>query len=331
MAHWQRRLLRRPTQVAVLVISLGLALGFTVATDGVWATPASLREVLRVTCILAILAFGEALVITTGEIDISVGSVFGIAGIAYLGLIPSVGVPLALVAALAVAIGVGVANGFIVTRWAIPSLIATLGMLFILRGLAVASASTNAKTASAETRLDPLLGLFGGFEPGGFSIVILWTVVLGVVLHYMLFWTPLGNRLLAVGGDAMSARSRGVSVSRTKQAAFIACAGLAGLAGILEASKLGYADGATGRDNELSAIAAAVLGGCALAGGRSSIGGTFLGAFILSGIASYLFLERVQPQWYVLLLGLIVVVVSLADRSFTKLVGRFSSPRLGPT
>src|SRR3989304_1744204 len=79
------------------------------------------------------------------------------------------------------------------------------------------------KPAGARPRLAPLLGLFGGFEPGGFSIVILWTVVLGVVLHYMLFWTPLGNRLLAVGGDAMSARSRGVSVSRTKQAAFIAC------------------------------------------------------------------------------------------------------------
>src|SRR5207249_756986 len=110
---------------------------------------------------------------------------------------------------------------------------------------------------------------------------------------------------------------RGVSILYNKWGAYIACAFLAGLAAILEASNLGYADGSFGRQRELQAIAAAVLGGCALIGGRSSIIGTLLGAFILSSIESYLVIKAVNPEWFVLLLGLIVVVVSLADRGLT--------------
>jgi simple sugar transport system permease protein/ribose transport system permease protein len=96
------------------------------------------------------------------------------------------------------------------------------------------------------------------------------------------------------------------------------------LAAVLEASDLGFVDGSFGRQRELRAIAAAVLGGCALAGGRSSIIGTLLGAFILSAIQSYLVIKTIQPQWFILLLGLIVVLVSLADRALTHLVLRLA-------
>jgi simple sugar transport system permease protein/ribose transport system permease protein len=127
-----------------------------------------------------------------------------------------------------------------------------------------------------------------------------------------------------VGGNAESARSRGVSILYTKWGAYIACAFLAGLAGILQASDLGYVDGGFGRQRELQAIAAAVLGGCALAGGRTSLIGTFLGAFILSGIQSYLVIKSIDPQWFILLLGLIVVLVSLAERGLTDLLTRLA-------
>jgi len=123
---------------------------------------------------------------------------------------------------------------------------------------------------------------------------------------------------LAVGGNAQSAHSRGVSIAYTKWAAYVACAFFAGLASILEASNLGLVDGSFGHQRELFTIAAAVLGGCALGGGRSSMIGTFFGAFILNMIKSFLINRAVNPEWFVLLSGFIIVFVSLADRSLTR-------------
>jgi simple sugar transport system permease protein/ribose transport system permease protein len=113
----------------------------------------------------------------------------------------------------------------------------------------------------------------------------------------------------------------------TRWGAYIACAFFAGLAAILEASNLGYVDGSFGRQRELQAIAAAVLGGCALTGGRSSIIGTFLGAFILSGVQSYLVIKSIQPQSFILLLGMIVVLVSLAERALTQFLTRLAKQK----
>lgn len=130
----------------------------------------------------------------------------------------------------------------------------------------------------------------------------------------MLKLTPWGNQLLAVGGSLESARSRGVRVSRIKLSAFVLCAALAALGGVLEAGKLGSADGSMGRLMELQAIASCVLGGCLLAGGRISLIGALLGAFVLSSIQSYLVVMSVRPQWFILLLGIIVVLAALGDR-----------------
>ena len=132
---------------------------------------------------------------------------------------------------------------------------------------------------------------------GGREHALVWALVAFVILQWVLFWTPIGNWLLAVGGSAESAHSRGVNVMRTKWSAFIACALLAGLAGILEAGDLGYADGTLGRQRELQAIAAVVLGGTALLGGRTSLVGTLLGAFILSGIQSELMKASSTGTW----------------------------------
>ncbi len=310
------RILRKRAEVGAAVVTILLVVGFYATTGGLWLSSAIMREVLRVTSILAIMAFGEALVITTGQIDISVGSIFGVAGILYLALGSHVGVPLAILIALAAAVAIGIVNGFIVAYFRISPLVVTLGSLFVFRGLVVAATQSPTYYASDEAmRASPVYRFFGSSDVFGYNNAVVWAIVTLLVLHYVLFWTPIGNWLLAVGDDAESARSRGVNVLYTKWSAYIACGFLAGLAGILEASDLRYADGSFGRQRELQAIAAAVLGGCALAGGRSSIVGTFLGAFILSGIQSYLVIKSIQPQWFILLLGLIVVLVSLADRA----------------
>ena len=325
MLRQMMRLLHKRTEVGAAVVTLLLILGFTSTSDGVWLSDANMREVLRVTSLLAIMAFGEALVITTGEIDISVGSIFGIVGIIYIALGPQVGAPLAILMALVAAVAIGSVNGFIVAYFRISSLVVTLGSLFVFRGLAYAATQTTPNyTADDAMRANPVYQFFGNSDVLGYNNALVWALVVLLFLQYVLFSTPTGNRLLAVGGNAESAHSRGVNVMGTKWGAYIACAFLAGLAGILQASNLGYVDGGFGRQRELQAIAAAVLGGCALAGGRTSLIGTLLGAFILSGIQSYLVIKSIDPQWFILLLGLIVVLVSLADRGLTHLLTRLA-------
>lgn len=320
------RILRKRTEVGVAVITLLLIVGFNVTSQGVWLSEANMREVLRVTAILAIIAFGEALVITTGEIDISVGSTFGIVGIIYIAIGPYIGVPLAILMGLGVAVIIGSVNGFVVAYFRISSLVVTLGSYFVFRGLALAATQTTSHyNAGQAMRANPVYQFFGSSSVLGYNNALVWAFVVLLFLQYILFWTPIGNWLLAVGGNAESAHARGVNVMRTKWFAYIACAFLAGLAGILEAGDLGYADGSLGRQRELQAIAAAVLGGCALTGGRTSLLGTLLGAFILSGIQSYLVIKSIEPQWFVLLLGLIVVLVGLADRGLTRLVSRLAT------
>jgi ribose/xylose/arabinose/galactoside ABC-type transport system permease subunit len=319
------RFLRKGIEVGAAAVTILIIVGFTQASNGVWLSLANMQEVLRVTSVLAVMAFGEALVITVGEIDISIGSIFGIVGLTYLGLAPQIGVPAAIVIALLLAVAIGAMNGFIIAYFRLPSLIVTLGSLFLFRGLiyAILEKASSFSTNDA-LRANAIYRLFGDTNSLGIHIAVSWALGLLLFLSYLLFLTPAGNRLLAVGGNAESARSRGVNIFYTKWSAFVACAFLAGLAGILEASNLGFVDGSFGRQRELQAIAAAVLGGCATSGGRSSILGTCLGAFILSGIQSFLVIKAIQPQWFTLLLGLIVVLVSLADRGVARLVTRLA-------
>ncbi|GIV75792.1 MAG: monosaccharide-transporting ATPase [Litorilinea sp.] len=316
--HWLY-ILRNRTELGVAVVAVLFTLVFAVTTQGVWLRAQNILEIVRVTSVLAILAFGQALVITTGEIDISVGSVFGIAGILYLAMATFLGALPAALLALVGSAAIGALNGFVVARLRIPSLIVTLGTLFIFRGLAYAIFQ-NAPSFGADAflRAQPAYKMLGGGSVFGLNSAVWWALLLLGILNYLLFFTPWGNWLLAIGGDAESAFSRGIDIRKVKGSAFVACALLAGLAGILEASDLAYVDGSFGRQRELEAIAAAVLGGCALAGGRTSLIGTFIGAFILSSIQSYLVINAISPQWFILLLGAIVVLVSLFDRMLSR-------------
>ena len=193
----------------------------------------------------------------------------------------------------------------------------SLGGLFLYRGLAFALVATSAFSADSATRADPLYQLFGDSTIAGVNSAWVWAMAVLLIAMYLIRLTPAGNRLLAMGGNAASAHSRGVDTFKIKWGVFIACSTLAALAAILESSNLAYVDGSFGRQRELQAIAAAVLGGTALTGGRISLLGTVLGAFILTGIRSYLVIQAISPQWFALLLGLIIVVVSLADRGLT--------------
>lgn len=317
---------KRP-EIGVIFVALVLVVAFSSSTEGVWLNLLNRREVLRVTAILAILGIGEMFVISTGQIDISVGSIFGIAGILYIGLTPSVGPLPAVAVAIIAAVIIGSINGLIVAYLQIAPLVVTLGSLFVFRGIVIAVSNSQAAfsfSITRDIRENPIVRFFGGGEVLDYNNAIVWVIIAVIIVQYIYFLTPIGNQILAVGGDATSAQSRGVRVKRVKLGVFIASGFFAGLAGILEGSSLGYVDGAFGRLMELQAIAVVVLGGTALLGGRASVIGTLFGAFILSAIQSYLVIQGIQPQWFTLILGAIIVLVALFDRFMNTSLVRFS-------
>jgi ribose transport system permease protein len=296
-----------------------ISLAFAIVTRGTWLSVGNMQSLSQITAVLAVIAFGQAIVIATGEIDISVGSVCGMGALVFLGLAPILGSGLSLLAALACGILVGAFNGVFVAFVGVPSLLVTLGTLFVFQGIGYAVTSGFSFVATKAVRQEFIYGAVGGGNFAGVNAGVLWALVLLVVLQLVVFETAVGNRLLAVGGDSVSSFSRGVKVNKIKLGAFVVSGLLAAFAGVLDAAFIGYADGSFGVTMELSAIAAAVLGGCRLAGGRISLIGTLLGAFMLRGIQSFLILLGVQPQWYILVAGLIVVLASLADRTLTSL------------
>jgi simple sugar transport system permease protein/ribose transport system permease protein len=244
--------------------------------------------------------------------------VSGIGALTFLGIAPTMGSGLALVASIICGILIGCLNGFFVAFLGLPSLLVTLGTLFLFQGIGYAVTSGFSFVATDSLRKEFIYNVVGGGNLAGINTAVVWTLIVLVVLQLIVFETPIGNRILAVGGDAASSFSRGVSVTKIKFGVFVVSGVLAAFAGVLDAAFIGYADGSFGATMELSAIAAAVLGGCHLTGGRISLIGTLFGAFMLRGIQSFLILLAVQPQWYILVVGLIVVLASLADRTLTR-------------
>lgn len=312
---------KRP-YVGTLIMAAVVSGFLAVSTRGLWLSPENMEVILRVTAILALVAMGEALVVTAGEIDLSVGSVFVTGALLFMGLAPSAGVAVGLLAALAGGLIIGALNGFLAGYLRIPSLIVTLGTLFIFRGLAYAVTYGFAFSAPRGMTQTFLYQALGGGKVFGVNTAVVWVVLASVIAHALMFHFPVGNRLMAVGYDVNSAYSRGVDVKGIKLGVYLASGFLAALAGVLEAANMRYVDGSFGELLELQAIAAVVLGGCNLRGGRSSFVGTLVAAFVLSGIESYLVIKGIQPQWYVLLLGAIIVMASLMDRSVTRWVVR---------
>ena len=319
-----RAFVGRYAELGIILIAVVLILVFASTSEGRWANAYNIASILQVTATLGLMAMGVALVIGTGEIDISVGSTFGMGALIYLWFTTNAAPAAAPVLAVAAGAAIGAFNGLLVAWTGTPALIITLGTLMIFRGLAIALTEGFSFSVPYGERGGALYQVFGGGEVWGFNNAVVWSVVLLAVLSVYLFATPAGNRLLAVGGSPASALSRGVRVDRVKLSAFILCGALAALGGVLEAGKLGFADGSMGRFMELQAIACCVLGGCALAGGRVSLVGAVVGAFVLSSIQSYLVVMGVRPQWFILLLGLIVVVAALGDKALRNwaLTGR---------
>jgi erythritol transport system permease protein len=313
-------------RLRALIVLVVLIAAFAILSPS-FLTPGNLTILVKHVAINAILATGMTFVILSGGIDLSVGSVAGLAGIIAGGLIHhglvlrTFGVVVYprvwLVIAVALLVGalVGVINGLLISQLHVAPFIATLGTLYVARGSALLI-SGGATFPNLTGRSD--LGNTGFLSISGTALgvpVPIWLMfafaAVGILAAER---TPFGRRVYAVGGNERAAELSGVRVPRIKLAVYVMSGICAAMVGMIIAAQLGAAHPATGETFELNAIAAVVLGGTSLMGGRGSVGGTIIGAFVIGVLADGLILLGVSEFWQIVIKGLVIVLAVILDQ-----------------
>jgi ribose transport system permease protein len=253
--------------------------------------------------IVAILAMGETLVILTGGIDLSVGSVAGLGGVLGTMAIAKAGFPIVpgiLIGLLTGAV-IGVVNGLLVTQMRLPPFIATLGMLGVARGLTFIVGGENAVYG-----LPANFRLFGEGQIGPVPLPILYVVVIAIAGYVILSRTKLGRFAYAIGSNEQAARLSGVPLNRYKIAVYVISGALAGFGGMIAASLVHSGQPNYGVGLELNAIAACVIGGASLFGGVGTIGGTLIGALLMAVITNGAVLLNITQYYQQVIIGVII-------------------------
>ena len=297
--------LRRALSGYAIFVALALECLVVGLTTDTFFTAANLANVLRQNAFIAILAAGMTFVILTGGIDLSVGSVVGLSGVLTAGLLASgAGLATAIAAGLGVGLGVGLVNGAAVTTLRIPAFVVTLGMMLVVRGAAF-------KYTDART----ITGLPASFDALSTGVAAAGTMAAVFVVSWIvLSRTPLGRHVYAVGGNLPAAWLAGVRVTRVQMTVYATSGLAAGLAGVLVASRLNAGYPRAGEYYELDAIAAVVVGGTSLFGGRGSIWGTLAGAFFIGILNNALNLYHVSTYDQMVVKGAVLLLATSLDR-----------------
>jgi erythritol transport system permease protein len=324
---------RRSSPLLVLLslrtlIALFVVLAFFSATAPNFLDLGTLVLLAKHVSINALLAIGMTFVVLTGGIDLSVGSIVGLAGMIAGGLIDR-GVPLhiwhitlfpdvPIVIALTLLVGVlvGTINGLLVTWLSVAPFIATLGTLYIARGSAVlvSNGETFPNLVGRPQFHNTGFPVLGAGTVLGIPVSVILLVVVGAIAAYVAARTPFGRRIYAVGGNERAALLSGVPVDRVKLAVYMISGGCAALAGLIVASELVASHPASGETFELNAIAATVLGGTSLVGGRGTIWGTIVGAFVIGILADGLVMLGVSSFWQMVIKGLVIIAAVVLDQ-----------------
>ncbi len=299
----------------VLGVIIALVITFAVFTALVpsFLSVANLLEMGVQSAIIAIIALGMTLVIVTGGIDLSVGSIVGLVSVICAANLDTWGAVPTIIAGIVLGAALGFVNGSLSAVFSLESFVVTLATLNVYRGLAF-----------LYTEGLPIFGLDQGFRNilsgtiGTIPIPIILLVAITVICYLILNRSKLGVHLKAVGTNADASLKSGIAVKRTKVAAFVISGGLAGFAAVLLISRIGAAEPISGTGYELTVIAAVVVGGTSLMGGRASIVGTVLGALLLGSIRTGLTLLNVNPFFQLLITGLIILLAVLVDRAASR-------------
>jgi erythritol transport system permease protein len=283
----------------------------------------------------AFLAMGMTFVIVTGGIDLSVGSIVGLCGMIAGGLILN-GLDLLIgytvyfnvFEIIAITLGVGVVigaiNGLLITKLNVAPFIATLGTLYVARGLALLSSDggTFPNLVGKEELGTTGYGILGSGRLFGLPLAIWILVVVALAATYLARFTPLGRHIFAVGGNERAAALSGIRVTRVKLFVYMFSGFCAAIVGLIVSSELMASHPATGESFELNAIAAAVLGGTSMSGGRGTIGGTIVGAFVIGILSDGLVMMGVSSFWQMVIKGVVIIIAVVVDQAQRRLQQR---------
>jgi ribose transport system permease protein len=291
----------------IVYIFFVIVLGFFAVTigDKGFLTVTNLFNIARTTAMITVIAVAMTFIISAGELDLSVGSTTALAALV-CALVMQAGYPwpLAFVAAIASGLLVGSLNGFFVTVIGIPSFLVTLGMMQFIRGLDMRITYTNPVSVTNQT----FNNLFGSGKLFGVPSLLIWSVVIALIGHIVLKYTSFGREILATGGNRQAAEYSGVKTRRVKFYGFLLTGAAAALAGMLYTGMMQTARFNFGEGAELMAIAAVILGGTSLFGGKGTILGTFAGSLLIGTINNGLIIMGLDVSEQMMIAGAIIIV-----------------------
>ena len=288
---------------------LFVALLLFIATPDFLVT-ANLLNVLLAASVTALLGAGQTFVIIQGEIDLSVGAILGLSGVTTALVLQEHSLPIGLAAGVLVGSTTGLINGLLVTKTRMPSFIATLAMMSVVAGLTLRITEGNPVAVANEG-----FRSIGQAKPLGVPLPIVIMVVAFVVFGLLLSRSRFGRYVYAVGDNAEASRLSGIPVDRVKILAFVISGLLASIAGFILTARLSTAQPTAGTGLELAAIAAVIIGGTSLAGGRGALVGTAIGAVLLGTIDNGLNLLDVSPFLQDVVKGLVILFAVYLDRN----------------
>lgn len=280
-----------------------LVLSVALRDDGFF-TQQNLTNILLQTAPITVMAVGTVFVLSTGEIDLSIGSVVALSSLVAATQLRDNGLAAGIAAGLATGILVGLVNGLLVTKLRLPSFLVTLGMMGLVIGLAQRLTGLQAVPSTDEL----FNGLFGSGTLAGISTLILWSLAAVGLGHYVYRHTRTGAHVLAVGDNPRASRVSGINVDRVKVGALVASGLCAAIAGMLYTGRLHGATYTLGSADLLTVIAAVVVGGTRLSGGRGTIVGALIGSLILGLLNNGLILAGLSVSEQQIARGLIILV-----------------------
>lgn len=277
-------------------------------------TTNNLLNIIRQTAMISIMAVAVTFVISTAEIDLSVGSIAALSSLTAALAVQSFGLIGGIIAGLGTGAIIGLINGLLVTKVLIPSFLVTLGMMIIVKGVAMWITGTSPVPILNES----FIFLFGSGNIGPIPMLFIWTIIIAVIGHVILRKTTFGRKTLATGGNESAARFSGINTARVKLIALVSSGMMAGFAGMLYAGRLEAGRFTFGEGAELSVIAAVILGGTSLFGGVGTVVGTIFGSLLIGMINNGLIIMGLDVSQQMMVSGLIIILAVAFGRKVKK-------------
>lgn len=320
-------LLRRPEAGAFLGL-LAVLIFFAAFGGLTFLKPAGMASWLNVAANLGIIAIPVGLLMIAGELDISVGAMVPFGAMTVAVIAGHYGLPiwLGIVVTLGFGVTVGLINGIMVIRTAVPSLIVTLGSLFAVQGIVLGLTVLITKSTSVALTVEgPAKAIFGDFLFGGqLQVMVIWWLILTAVYVFFVHLSPKGNWIFAMGGDKVSARNAGIPTDRMTILLFVLSSTSAAFVGMCQAILYNSAQVAGGQSFIFNSIISVVVGGVLLTGGFGSVVGIFFGTITFAIVNQGIYYTNFDRNWSALIIGVLLLLAVLMNNTFRKMALSYS-------